>query len=101
MDEKMVEMQKQIEELTKKLEAKNADAEEPKKEEPKKEEQKEEFGAWLKRHWKGVTAAGTGLAAAAASTVLAYKKGKQIGVDQTVGYYNSDGSVSPLDPNVE
>ena len=102
MDEKMMEMQKQIEELTKKLEAKNADAEEPKKEEPKKEEQKEGgFGAWLKRHWKGVTAGGAGLAAAAASTVVAYKKGKQLGVDHTVQYYNSDGSVSPLDPNVE
>ena len=100
MDEQMKAMQEENEKLKAELEAAKKAAE-PKKEEPKKEEQKEGFGAWLKRHWKGVTAGGAGLGAAAASVVLAYKKGKQIGVDQTVQYYNTDGSVSPLDPNVE
>lgn len=52
------------------------------------EQQKTGFGAWLKKHWKGVTAAVTGTGAAVASAVVAYKKGKAAGIaaaPQTVG----------------
>lgn len=43
-------------------------------------EQKTGFGGWLKKHWKGVTAAITGGGAAVASAVIAYKKGKAAGI---------------------
>jgi len=42
-------------------------------------EQKTGFGTWLKKHWKGVTAAVTGTGAAVASAIVAYKKGKAAG----------------------
>lgn len=51
-------------------------------------QQKTGFGEWLKKHWKGVTAAVTGTGAAVASAVVAYKKGKAAGIaaaPQTVG----------------
>lgn len=43
-------------------------------------EQKTGLGGWLKKHWKGVTAAITGGGAAVASAVIAYKKGKAAGI---------------------
>jgi hypothetical protein len=38
--------------------------------------EKKGFGSWLKAHWKGVTAAITGLGITAGTAVVAYKKGK-------------------------
>lgn len=43
-------------------------------------EQKGGFGAWCKRHWKGLVAGVTGALAVGGSAVVAYKKGKQAGV---------------------
>lgn len=43
------------------------------------EPQKEGFGAWCKRHWKGLTAAVLGAGGVVTSGILAYKKGKAAG----------------------
>lgn len=44
------------------------------------EPQKEGFGAWCKRHWKGLVAGVTGTGAVVTSAIFAYKKGKAAGV---------------------
>lgn len=38
------------------------------------------FKAWLKKHWKGLTAAAVGAAAAGGSAYAAYRKGKAAGM---------------------
>ena len=43
-------------------------------------EEKGGFKGWLKKHWKGVTAAVVGAAAAGGSAYAAYKKGKAAGM---------------------
>lgn len=43
-------------------------------------EEKGGFKVWLKKHWKGVTAAVVGAAAAGGSAYAAYKKGKAAGM---------------------
>ena len=43
-------------------------------------EEKHGFGAWCKRHWKGIVAGATGLVAAGGSAFVAYKKGKAAGM---------------------
>lgn len=47
-------------------------------------EQKPGIGGWLKKHWKGVTAAVTGTGAAVASAIVAYRKGKAAGMSSCV-----------------
>lgn len=43
-------------------------------------EDKGGFKGWLKKHWKGLTAAVVGAAAAGGSAYAAYKKGKAAGM---------------------
>ena len=43
-------------------------------------EEKGGFKGWFKKHWKGVTAAVVGAAAAGGSAYAAYKKGKAAGM---------------------
>lgn len=43
-------------------------------------EEKGGFKGWLKKHWKAVTAAALGAAAAGGSAYAAYKKGKAAGI---------------------
>ena len=43
------------------------------------EQPKEGFGAWCKRHWKGLVAGVTGTGAVVTSAIFAYKKGKAAG----------------------
>ena len=54
------------------------------------------FKGWLKKHWKGVTAALVGAGAAAGSAVVAYKKGKAAGVAYAP---QQDDDNYSLDPN--
>ena len=44
-----------------------------------KTEEKLGFGGWLKKHWKGVTAAVVGVGTAVGTSIAAYKKGKAAG----------------------
>lgn len=53
------------------------------------------FGTWLKKHWKGVTAGITGVGAAVGSAILAYKKGKQAGVNSVPVMEQEDYSLNP------
>lgn len=79
-------------------------AEETKKEETKTEKKTEEkkgIGPWLKKHWKGVTAGAVAIGGGIGSAFVAYRKGKSVGVAQTVNYYEQPQQTSPLDPNVE
>ena len=46
-------------------------------------EQKNGFGAWLKKHWKGLTAGVLGPGGLVTSAFVAYKKGKAAGMAQT------------------
>lgn len=59
---------------------------------------------FIKRNWKKIAVGAGAVLTAVGSAFVAYKKGKQsgycAGVD-TMNQLNSDGSVSPLDPNVE
>ena len=43
-------------------------------------EEKGGFKGWLKKHWKGLTAAAVGAAAAGGSAYAAYRKGKAAGM---------------------
>jgi len=101
MEENKVETK--AEETEKKEETKMA--EETKKVEETKTEKTEEkkgIGPWLKKHWKGVTAGAVAIGGGIGSAFMAYRKGKSVGVAQTVNYYEQpQQSVSPLDPNVE
>lgn len=101
MEENKV-VETKAEETEKKEETKMA--EETKKEETKTEktEEKKGIGPWLKKHWKGVTAGAALIGGGIGSAFVAYRKGKSVGVAQTVNYYEQpQQSVSPLDPNVE
>ena len=44
------------------------------------EEEPKGFKGWLKKHWKGLTAAALGAAAAGGSAYAAYRKGKAAGM---------------------
>lgn len=56
---------------------------------------------WFKRNWKKVAIGAGTVLTAVGSAVVAYKKGKQQGVCVGMDMSNNDGSISPLDPNVE
>ena len=58
-------------------------------------EQKQTFGGWLKKHWKGVTAAVTGTGAAVASAIVAYRKGKAAGMTCVPQQDAEDYSLNP------
>lgn len=59
------------------------------------EPKKEGIGRWLKKHWKGVTAAVTGTGAAVASAIVAYKKGKAAGMNCMPPQDAEDYSLNP------
>ena len=59
------------------------------------EPEKTGFGAWLKRHWKGVVAGVTGTGALAASAIVAYKKGKAAGQQCVPVQTDEDYSLNP------
>lgn len=58
-------------------------------------EQKPGIGGWLKKHWKGVTAAVTGTGAAVASAIVAYRKGKAAGMSCVPQQEQEDYSLNP------
>ena len=58
----------------------NAQPETPVQQQATQPEEKHGFGAWLKKHWKGVTAGATAVLAAGGSAFVAYKKGKAAGM---------------------
>ena len=59
--------------------------------EPKQQKAK----GWLKRHWKGVAAAGTGIGAAVVSAFVAYKRGKAAGINSVPVPEPEDYSLNP------
>lgn len=59
------------------------------------EPKKEGIGGWLKKHWKGVTAAVTGTGAAVASAIVAYRKGKAAGMNCMPPQEQEDYSLNP------
>lgn len=63
-------------------------------EQPKEEPKKENF---FKKHWKGITFGGVGLAATVTSAIAAYKRGKAAGI-ASVPQQQEDYS---LNPNIE
>lgn len=63
-------------------------------EQPKEEPKKENF---FKKHWKGLTFGGVGLAATVTSAIAAYKRGKAAGI-ASVPQQQEDYS---LNPNIE
>ena len=62
------------------------------------EQQKGGFGAWLKKHWKGVAAGVSALGAIGGSAVVAYKRGKAAGV-ASVPVPMAEPEDYSLDPN--
>lgn len=58
-------------------------------------EQKAGFGAWCKRHWKGLVAGVTGALAVGGSAVVAYKKGKAAGIMSVPVPEQEDYSLNP------
>lgn len=61
-------------------------------------EEKGGFKVWLKKHWKGVTAAVVGAAAAGGSAYAAYRKGKAAGINAGVPAQQEPEDYS-LNPN--
>lgn len=59
-------------------------------------EEKGGFKGWMKKHWKAVTAAVVGAAAAGGSAYAAYKKGKAAGMNAGVpAQETEDYSLNP------
>jgi hypothetical protein len=61
-------------------------------------EEKGGFKGWFKKHWKGVTAAVVGAAAAGGSAYAAYRKGKAAGINAGVPV-NQEPEDYSLNPN--
>lgn len=51
--------------------------------------------SWLKRHWKAVAAGAAALGTAVATTVVAYKKGKAVGIASVPMPEPEDYSLNP------
>lgn len=58
-------------------------------------EEKVGFKGWFKKHWKGVTAAVVGAAAAGGSAYAAYRKGKAAGMAVPAQQEPEDYSLNP------
>jgi hypothetical protein len=74
--EQVMEGQQQVQQAPVQAEPQNVQANQP----AVTEQQKGGIGDFVKRHWKGLLAGLTGTGAAVTSAILAYKKGKQAGM---------------------